>query len=766
MSPRTPTTTTIDVSPEQHEQLHTYLDRLFATIRSGYKYELRPLNKRTGAPKPIVMSDTLDTLEAAAIDAILAGDDVYVGAIPRRAGLRGDAACDVFDRLWADIDYGTEGHSVAQPHPDQASALAALSGLPAPSLLVHTGGGLQAIWLLDRDLDRSTWTETMRRLSAAIRSDANVNNPERILRVPGSYNHKLPLQLRNATLLASHDSPVDAGPFLELPPVACEVTPIAHGRELRALSSAGHASPHDAANEIPIADVLRHLGVAMKRVGSVTHCACPVHGGTNQTQCQVGGKINRVTCYGDCKSKAHSVVDVVMAVKGMRKSTDAAFWILREFGRVPVLGPIGSSPPATADVKSDTNAEPSDWRQWLATKNNGVVIPSPANVTLIITHHPDWQNVLAFDELKVSVVLTCKPPFRASLYTPHMADDRWLDVDTTAAVEWFQNSEFGLQVGRDDVRDAVESCARKHVRNRTVEYLDSLIWDGVERLDHWLVDYAGVEDTPYARAVSRYFVVTAAARALYPGCKVDSVVVFEGPQGCGKSRMLRALAIENDWFFDSDVDMKTKEGPMVIQGRWIVELQELACLKAVDPTQSKAFITRTQDVLRPAFGREVLSLPRRCVFAGTTNDSDYLTDTTGNRRWLPIKVGQTGDVNVEAVREAAPQIWAEAVTIARRCSDDDLQLDRRVAAEAAAEQADRVAEDAWDTVILKYTRSTNVSKRLTYDDIFEIDLKVDPKDRDNRALARMRAILVKYGWKPGKSHGSRVWVHPKANPKN
>jgi len=206
------------------------------------------------------------------------------------------------------------------------------------------------------------------------------------------------------------------------------------------------------------------------------------------------------------------------------------------------------------------------------------------------------------------------------------------------------------------------------------EYLGTLVWDGVLRIDRWLIDYAAAEDSSYVRSASRAMLVAAVRRARQPGCRFDQLPVLDGPQGCGKSAALRLLAVKDEWFSDfvplTDGDMRR-----IMEAthcKWIVEASELANLLAraadddADRERSprrrpavdlKAFLSRTHDEASMAYAREISRIPRHFVVVGTTSATPYLADTTGNRRIWPIRVGR---FDLSRLAEARDQLWAEA----------------------------------------------------------------------------------------------------------
>lgn len=254
------------------------------------------------------------------------------------------------------------------------------------------------------------------------------------------------------------------------------------------------------------------------------------------------------------------------------------------------------------------------------------------------------------------------------------------------------------------LRDTVLYEARQNRYHPVLEYLDSLTWDQVARVDTWLSVYLGVEDTPYTRAVGRLLLVAAVRRVRVPGCKFDFMIVFEGSQGTGKSTVLVIMSVNLDWFTDH-VPLDEGQPRLVesLQGTWIAEASELAGLRHADVSKLKTFLSARVDKVRPAYGHKVKYFARQCIVVGTTNDNSYLRDATGNRRYLPVK---TGTIDLDGLRLVRDQLWAEAVCV-ESLPDTELVLPRKVWPEAARQQQQRMerppcfdqieaALDGWD----------------------------------------------------------------------
>jgi hypothetical protein len=227
--------------------------------------------------------------------------------------------------------------------------------------------------------------------------------------------------------------------------------------------------------------------------------------------------------------------------------------------------------------------------------------------------------------------------------------------------------KFKFAPSKDDVREVVKGeCLEKRF-NPILEYLDGLKWDGTPRVDNWLNPcLAGIDDTPLVQAVGRKFLCALVRRAKQPGCKFDHVMVWEGEQDIGKSTGLKVLtgAVGEDYFSDQTIlDVREERQQELTRGRWLFEIAELTGIRKAEVEKVKGFISRTHDRCRSAWGHFVVDQARQCVFAGTTNDREYLIDQTGNRRWWPI--GWITNVDVGWIKANRDQLFAEAVVLER-----------------------------------------------------------------------------------------------------
>jgi putative DNA primase/helicase len=258
----------------------------------------------------------------------------------------------------------------------------------------------------------------------------------------------------------------------------------------------------------------------------------------------------------------------------------------------------------------------------------------------------------------------------------------------------FGGALYRCDAATDRVQRAIAAAASMHPPYDPLrDWLRSLAWDGRQRLDSWLSDYMGVAPSPHAAAAGRMWLISAVARALEHGCQVDHVLVLEGGQGEGKSSALRCLA--NGFFGNLPSLRDPVRAASAIRGRWIVEIGELDAIKGSAASATKDFISQPTDRFRPAYARMEITSRRSCVFAGTTNEDQYLEDPTGARRYWPVRCTT---IDLPSLARDRNLLWAEAVA-----RYDDGQAwwptpEERAALAQAAEE--RQVEDVWEEAIL------------------------------------------------------------------
>ncbi|TZE81987.1 virulence-associated E family protein [Calorimonas adulescens] len=346
---------------------------------------------------------------------------------------------------------------------------------------------------------------------------------------------------------------------------------------------------------------------------------------------------------------------------------------------------------AVSTVSQDDNT---NWISKLqVSTTTGMPAKTTDNILIILENDPLLKGKLAFDEFANRGLVLGPLP-----WDPRTERRQWTDVDDAGLRHYLEHT-YKI-TGKDRIFDAIALCAHKHLINDVKDYLTSLEWDGIKRLDTLLIDYLGAEDTPYTRAVIRKSLTAAVARVMTPGVKYDFVPIIAGPQGIGKSTFLRILG--RQWFSDSLTTFEGKEASEMVQGVWINELGELNGLNRSEINAVKQFISRTDDIYREPYGRRTGRYPRRCVFFGTTNDAEFLRDKTGNRRFWPVDVGiqpVKKDVFNDLENEV-DQIWAEAFVHWQL--GEPLYLTGEIAAEAKREQEAHEESNAKEGIIQEF----------------------------------------------------------------
>lgn len=314
-----------------------------------------------------------------------------------------------------------------------------------------------------------------------------------------------------------------------------------------------------------------------------------------------------------------------------------------------------------------------------------------------------------------------------------MVNAVWLEIDR----------RFHFRPSKDFFFDVVMDIAMNNPFHPVLDYLKSLKWDGVPRVDTWLIASAGTADTPYVRAVSSLVLIAAVRRVVKPGCKFDEMMVLEsGQQGLNKSTALRTLCPNDAWFSD-DLPM-TVDSKQIIErttGKWIIEVAELSGMHKTQVEHIKAMTGRQVDgPARMAYARLPVEQRRQFIMIATTNSHVYLTDITGNRRFWPIRIE---GFDIGWIREHRDQLWAEAYT--REQAGESIRLDPSLYQHAAVQQERRRSGDPWEHVLA--AAFDGDSYRLALDEIFET-LGVPIERQDDARGKRVAAIMQQMGFRP------------------
>lgn len=413
----------------------------------------------------------------------------------------------------------------------------------------------------------------------------------------------------------------------------------------------------------------------------------------------------------------------------------------------------------------------STWKHGLRMSEKGVILPTIANMAHIFAHHPGVKGSFAYNVREQSVEIIKRLPWDPDGMTyPRPCRDS----DDVHAVVWLD--KIGLiSSGIDKVNNVISTAAAATHTDVVATYLDGLTWDGVPRLDQWVSKSMGVSDNIYHRAAGRKFLISMVARTYEPGCKADHMLILCGPQGSLKSSLLATLVGGvRGGFADSVGDITSpKDFVPNLMGPWLLEIPELSAFSKKEVENIKQFLTAQRDRHRLSYGRRAVEVPRRCVFAGTTNDPTPLQDTTGNRRFWPIDVVS---IDLNWVAENRDSLFAEAVVTYR--SGERWYLEGPAAAAAIAAQADHTTQDPWEDLIAHYLSGFGVRESINF---AELETRIRNEVTISELLAgaigrpesaqhtgdcrRVGAIMTRFGWKRQRARRNHVpvwiWTRPK-----
>lgn len=401
----------------------------------------------------------------------------------------------------------------------------------------------------------------------------------------------------------------------------------------------------------------------------------------------------------------------------------------------------------------------SEWENGLIWKERGGG-PEDCreNVFLILSRHPAWAGVIGYNEFAQRIEKRRMTP------TGSPAGE-WSDQDDYELGLWFAQRCDLLIKSAGTILSGVSMVAHRNRFHPVREWLESLpLWDGVERLDFWLTDCIGIADSQYVRLVGRFFLLGMVARIYKPGCAMQYMPIFEGPQGKGKSTMLRILG--GDWYAETPFKIGDKDAYQQLQGTWLYEIPEMDSFNKAESTAVKAFVTIQVDRYREPYARRPVDRPRQCVFAGNTNHSEYFKDTTGNRRFWPIRCSAT--IDLDKLAEWRVQLFAEAMQRFNEGArwhptrEEELKYFK-------PQQEEREIVDPWlypledwlDAPDRRSLREFTSQEVLTGAFHVSID-KID----GNRGMAtRLGNLMARLGWSKGRrSTGRREWIYLRPAP--
>lgn len=386
-----------------------------------------------------------------------------------------------------------------------------------------------------------------------------------------------------------------------------------------------------------------------------------------------------------------------------------------------------------------------DWKRHCIMKPKTMDEPQPKllqNAMAALRYEGSLKGLFRYDEFSHRIMVTRAPPWEDPAGFEVRASHDGDLINCRAKLE-----RLGLTPTTKDTASAMTTVARENKFNEVQDYLLSLRWDGVRRiqgeigLEPWLTEYCGAEATEINRAYGLRWFVGLAGRALKPGIKLDTMLVVEGPQGLGKSTMFEALATLNGrrYFTDAVSNLNSRDTIMQIAGTLIAEVSEMAGFTRYDMDMVKAHLSSRVDRIRKPYATDTEEMPRSGVMVGTINPkgNGYLADATGLRRFWTVSVGVIDKARLEQDRE---QLWAEAVHLFQ--AGEQWWLTDEEQALAAPEAEKRQVEEVWDAKIEDFLHDRR-EVRIGH----VLDGLGLPIDKQNRVASdKVAEYLRRNGW--------------------
>jgi hypothetical protein len=428
----------------------------------------------------------------------------------------------------------------------------------------------------------------------------------------------------------------------------------------------------------------------------------------------------------------------------------------KDAGYVPPGAPPEEPPPPPDAPPGRGADDDGDWEVHLRRNGRGEVLPSAGNIELILQQHPHWAGVLAYDEMSYRTVKRRAPPYAGGQV------GEWLDADDVWLSIWLEHA-YNLRARHQTVSAVAAATAQLNPFHQGRAWLEQLpAWDGIPRLPTFFADACGAAQTTYTEAVGRAFFVAAVARVLEPGCKVDTMLVLEGKQGVGKSKLILAL-FDARWHIEISYPPGSLDFFQALRGCWCAEFGELSAFDRADTNRIKQVLTQVQDTFRASYGRHSGTYPRQVVFVGNTNKREWGFDETGMRRFLPVLCR---DINIEYVEQNRAQLWAEGLQRFRagetwwEIPDADREQDARYDVDAWEEKAAAWIAQREKSMVLSGKPCIFSINDLYEEAIYGIDARnVPPISRGDQI--RLGRILTRLKWQRqrARANGARQYLY-------
>ena len=584
--------------------------------------------------------------------------------------------------------------------------------VPNPTAMLNSGGGYQAFWRFDETVTDFEHVEALNKSIAKQLGGDACHNIDRLMRVPGTINWP------NARKRKAGRKPVVAR-------LLADETDFARRYKLSDFQKIGLAGSLALSREESVVpDHIPVLAVGDLGFALPARLSELIRSGDDPERPRTGDNPRH-------PSRSETVFAAAIGLARLNATRDqiAGLLLNADYG---ISESIFDKPnPRAYAWRQAHQAVSIVWAEWPDTYRSGAPKPSLANALLGLTL---MQIVLEYDLFRNRIIIGGHDlqDFQGEVTDNSVALLRKLFLDV-----------HGFDPGKTHLIDAVQTLSLEHRFHPICDYLEGLQWDGIPRLETFLIDCFGAKDTPLNRHVGKLMMVAAVRRVRRPGCKFDMMVVLEGAQGTGKSTAIVILAGKGNFSDQHLIGLDDKAQMEALEGVWLFEVAELDGMSRAEVSKIKAFISRTEDRARRPYAVYKSLFPRQCILIGTTNDAFYLKDSTGNRRFLPVK---TGKIDLEALRRERDQLWAEAAKL--EAGGFSIELPKELWEAAADEQRERLQEDPWIDILSKVEGFVRDGvERVSTEQLFGEDcLGIPPAQRQPFHPKRIAAAMRELGW--------------------
>lgn len=586
--------------------------------------------------------------------------------------------------------------------------------VPEPTAIWFTGGGCKAVWRLDIPLDIEQAEELNKALLLALQGGPGTHNADRLLRLPWTMNwlNEKKRAAGREPALAFHFEPMKFDQPPRTYPVEAFQLKLPKASGATVAQQPGNPASPMQIDPVPLpADLSEILPPEPDWVEAI-----------------VTGNNPPGKAYASRSELVFACI-LWMLVRGVEPGHVMSIILSADLG---ISAHVLESPNPTAyarrQIERAMSAIATRSGGWPIRDSDGRPIKNAAsNVRYALA-------VLGVDAQRNTFT-------QADEFRGYGLDGRDLnDIAEILASAFARDLDFGATPAA--IKRELLAIAHEQQYHPVEDYLDSLVWDGKPRIDTWLADYCGAEDSELNREFGSKLLIAGVRRIRHPGCKFDTMLVLEGAQGAGKSRLAQLLAVRDEWFCGSlDLKSDDKTKAEMLARAWIVECQELDGLNKATSQSLKRFLSTAIDTFRRAYGRDAGEYRRHCIILGTTNEGAYLRDLTGNRRIWPVVVRR---IDLARFGADVHQLWAEAAV--REAAGESIALSTHLWAAAAEVQGKRMVEDAYADAL--EDAFAGITGRVSMDSV-KLLLGLDTAHMSPTDARRIKVVMAALGWDYG-----------------